>query len=205
MIAAGESQHLEFKRHLESPIKAAQSLTALANTAGGWLLIGVEDNGEISGVQEPEAAIELIQTAACYYSDPPLSPTLLAVESRGSTIIAVELLDSPSKPHAVVSDTSKAKVYVRYGASNQPAGPALIRQLKSRGSAPTHYDYSPQEQALIQYLQDHSRVTLKAYCRHVNISERRAKRILNHLVQLGILNLFEHERETFYALAYSSR
>jgi predicted HTH transcriptional regulator len=52
-IKEGEGQHLDFKQHISSAEKIARTLVAFANSGGGQLLVGVDDQGEIVGV-DPE-------------------------------------------------------------------------------------------------------------------------------------------------------
>lgn len=47
MILSGESTTVEFKRKFTSPEKIAKELTSFANTKGGYLLIGVDDDKKI--------------------------------------------------------------------------------------------------------------------------------------------------------------
>ena len=63
LIAEGEHQMLDFKFEVSDSKKIARSLVAFANTDGGRLLIGVKDNGSISGIRSEEEK-HMIQTAA---------------------------------------------------------------------------------------------------------------------------------------------
>ena len=54
LIAEGEHQMLDFKFEVSDSKKIARSLVAFANTDGGRLLIGVKDNGAISGIRSDE-------------------------------------------------------------------------------------------------------------------------------------------------------
>ncbi len=54
LITMPEGKTLEFKRDLSSPKNMLKTLVAFANTAGGRLLIGIEDDsGEVLGVENP--------------------------------------------------------------------------------------------------------------------------------------------------------
>jgi len=54
MIAMPEGKTLEFKRDISSPKNMLKTLVAFANTAGGRLIIGVEDDSkEVIGVSDP--------------------------------------------------------------------------------------------------------------------------------------------------------
>ena len=54
LVSQGEGQHLEFKRKASFPEKIVRELIAFANTEGGTLLIGVDDDKSIPGVKFPE-------------------------------------------------------------------------------------------------------------------------------------------------------
>ena len=58
------------------------------------------------------------------------------------------------------------------------------------------------ERRLFQHLEQHDRITLREFGRLVNISDRRASRILVGLVRAGVIRIHTHEREEFFTLAY---
>lgn len=58
LIEQGEHQQLDFKFEVSDSKKIARTLSAFANTDGGRLLIGVKDNGNISGVRSEEGGTD---------------------------------------------------------------------------------------------------------------------------------------------------
>ena len=54
LIDQGEHQQQDFKFEVSDSKKIARTLSAFANTDGGRLLIGVKDNGHISGIKSEE-------------------------------------------------------------------------------------------------------------------------------------------------------
>lgn len=54
VIANGENSGVEFKRDDLRPEQVAKEIVALANFQGGHLLLGVEDDGTITGVQRAD-------------------------------------------------------------------------------------------------------------------------------------------------------
>jgi ATP-dependent DNA helicase RecG len=52
LIAQGENRAVEFKSAQVRQESIAKEIVAFANSQGGVLLLGVEDNGEITGVEE---------------------------------------------------------------------------------------------------------------------------------------------------------
>ena len=54
LINEGEHQQQDFKYRVSDALKLAKSVSAFANTDGGRLLIGVRDDGQMSGVRSEE-------------------------------------------------------------------------------------------------------------------------------------------------------
>ena len=59
-VADREGKTLEFKRDLSSPIGPLRTIVAFANSAGGRLVIGVDDDGGVAGVADPLAEAERV-------------------------------------------------------------------------------------------------------------------------------------------------
>ena len=72
LIAQGEHQQQDFKYKVADAHKLAKSVSAFANTDGGRLLIGVRDDGVISGVRSEEE-IFMMHAAAYKYCEPSAS------------------------------------------------------------------------------------------------------------------------------------
>lgn len=58
LVAAGESENLEFKKTTGQRTEAAKTVCALLNGLGGFLLFGVSDRGEIAGQQVTAKTLE---------------------------------------------------------------------------------------------------------------------------------------------------
>ena len=55
MIEEGEGFEIEFKRKVSTPEKIARAMIAFANTRGGSILFGVDDDGSIVGVESEKS------------------------------------------------------------------------------------------------------------------------------------------------------
>ena len=64
LIEEGETIQCEFKRLFTTPEKIVKEMIAFANTKGGHILFGVDDNGEVVGVDSEKAETEMINNAA---------------------------------------------------------------------------------------------------------------------------------------------
>ena len=116
---------------------------AFANTAGGTVLVGVEDRTRhVRGVVEP---LDLEERLANPISDtiaPRLVPELEIIPWRRSHVVAVQVHASPLRPHYLRREGLDAGVYVRVGSTNRKADRDLIDELRRfvRGEA---YDEQP--------------------------------------------------------------
>ena len=130
LLAQPEGKQLEFKRDLSSPRPLLQSLIAFANTAGGQLIVGVADNGELIGVEDPLAEEERLTNLVSDAISPRLVPNIELFTVSGKTLLRVEVFLSGSRPHYLTSKGSVQGVLVRVGSSNRQAGPQLIAELQ---------------------------------------------------------------------------
>jgi len=115
-----------------------RTVVAFANTAGGILLIGVEDrSGHVRGIVEP---LDLEERLASLISDsivPHLLPDLEIVPWRNTYVVMVQVHPSSNRPHYLKRQGLDGGVYVRVGSTNRRADPELIQELSrfSRGEA----------------------------------------------------------------------
>ncbi len=200
LIALGEGFYLEFKRKVASPEKIAKTLVAFANTHGGRVLIGVDDDGSISGVESEKETEQAVCHGAEHFCDPPVAiQTHIVSTKQGSDVVVAEIAESPDKPHRWLH-RGESLVYIRVGNQSLEAADEVVRSLRSSpvdGEVPLGQN----EQRLLRYLDLYTRITLPQYSKLVNISERRAGRSLVELVQAQILRLHTHESAPFYTLA----
>jgi predicted HTH transcriptional regulator len=100
LLKRAEGKTLEFKRDLSSPDGALKTIVAFANTAGGTLLIGVEDRSRrVRGVAH---ALDVEERLASLVTDgvsPRLVPGIEILPWRRTQILAVQVHPSPSRPH----------------------------------------------------------------------------------------------------------
>jgi hypothetical protein len=78
LIREGEHQQQDFKYRVADACKLAKSVSAFANTDGGRLLIGVRDDGHLSGVRSEEE-IYMMHQAAYKYCKPEIVSDGIAI------------------------------------------------------------------------------------------------------------------------------
>ena len=122
LLKRPEGKTLEFKRDLSTPEGALKTIVAFANTAGGTLLLGVEDGTRhVRGVGDP---LDLEERLASLITDlivPRLMPELEIMPWRRAQVVAVQVHPSPSRPHYLKRE-GLARGRLRTGGLHQPAG-----------------------------------------------------------------------------------
>ncbi len=209
LIEEGEGFAIEFKRRISSPEKIARTLISFANTKGGTILFGVDDDGSIIGVESEKSETELIEIAGKEYTDPPIIPTIDIVPFDGRDVIVCHIAESKTKPHYYLGAQDRVngestRVYIRVNDKTMMASKEVVRILQNENpdAPPLTVMIGENEKRLFKYLDQHERITLREFGRLVNISDRRASRILVRLVRAGVVRIHTHEKEEFYTLAY---
>ena len=133
LIANGESSGVEFKRDDLRPEQLAREIVALANLKGGCLLLGVEDDGGISGIQRPGLELWVMDTVFGRYVHPMMLPYYEEVAlDDGKRVAVVSFTEGTAKPY-VVRDRDREEVYVRVGSSSRRATREQLARLFESG------------------------------------------------------------------------
>lgn len=212
LIENGEDAHTEFKRLVHSPEKIAKSICAFANASGGVILIGVDDDKRIVGIESEKETLEILHEAATRYITPPVAFETEVLEHRGRDVLAVIVEASDQRPHYHLSEArdpktlkkiQDRKAYLRQGSQNVAATREMA-QLMQAEKRPIRISYSDNERTLLRYLNAYHRITLHEYSKLVNISNRRAARILISLVRAGVIALHTEGKHNYYTLALTT-
>lgn len=104
LLANGENSGVEWKRDDLTPEKLAKELAALLNLEGGHVLLGVEDDGTVSGLQRDPAEVERwVMDAARTHLRPPAIPYWETFRWAPDKVVGIIGLsaDAPDKPYKV--------------------------------------------------------------------------------------------------------
>jgi len=201
----GEGDDLEFKQTINSEYKIAKTLCAFANTKGGTLLVGVKDNRTIAGI-DPEEERHLLEKAANFCCEPAVIINIseVYVEAENGrkderVILQVEIPESTNKPHYALGTNGKRQAYIREQDNTMLAGKKMLQIMQTvKPKARIHL--TANERRLLDFLEDHKKISLKKYMQIVNIGQRRARRELDEMLHKGIIKILEHEQEDYFVL-----
>lgn len=199
MIWQGESVNLDFKKTITSCEKIAKTMVSFANNKGGKLFIGVADDGTVKGVKSEDEEKFMIEKAATFFAKPMLEPSFEEVYVDDRMVLVVDIPMSDMKPHYALGDDQKWWVYIRVKDKSVLASKIVVDVLKREHKDDgVLIEYSSKEKALLEYLANNERISLKEYTELLNISKRRASRILVTMVLAGVIRVHTTEKEEFY-------
>lgn len=131
LLRQPEGKTLEFKRDLSSPQGVLKSIIAFANTAGGTVLIGVEDRTRrVCGVVDPLALEERLSNLISDQIAPRVVPELEILPWRRAQVVAVQVHPSANRPHYLRDAGLHGGAYVRVGSSNRVADAPLVDEMR---------------------------------------------------------------------------
>ena len=115
LIRGGEDTYLELKVRLSNSEKITQGIVALANTNGGTIIFGVNDQLRIEGVANPEWVQEELARICREEIVPPIIPLIdtIAFDS-GKRVVALDV-QTRRKPYR----TRDGRFYMRFGAEKR--------------------------------------------------------------------------------------
>ncbi len=121
LIANGENSGVEFKNDDVRPEQLAKEVVALLNFNGGRIVLGVEDDGTISGIKRDELEHWVMDSVFGRKVHPQILPFYEEVKfDDGRHVAVITLTQGTAKPY-VVRHNDREEVYVRVGSTSRLA------------------------------------------------------------------------------------
>lgn len=132
IIANGENSGVEFKRDDLRPESLAREVVAMANLRGGMVLLGVDDDGSISGIQRQDLEA-WVMNAIFAHVHPMLLPFYEVVMlDDGNQVAVVSFTMGASKPY-VLRHNGREDIYIRVGSTSRLADREAQARLFATG------------------------------------------------------------------------
>ena len=142
LLRGGENSTVEFKRDDVRNHDLAKELVAFLNLGGGVVLLGVEDDGNISGTTRDDLEERIAEL--CRSNIEPsviLTPSWVRGAEPGRDVLAVHVTVGLDKPYARVHNNHRA-YYIRVGSTSREANREEIIRM-SQASGRLHYGVKP--------------------------------------------------------------
>ena len=134
----GEGKNIEFKRELpKQSEKYIKSIIAFSNSAGGKLIIGIEDeNRDIVGVDE-SSVFDIMDAIANVVSDtcvPQIVPDISFQTIDHKCIVIVDIYPGPNRPYYLKTLGKEEGTYIRIAGTTRKADMVKIKELEMQGA-----------------------------------------------------------------------
>ncbi|WP_083750236.1 AlbA family DNA-binding domain-containing protein [Rhodohalobacter halophilus] len=201
LIQTGEGTYLEFKKTVPTPAKIAREIAAFANTSGGTILIGVQDDKQITGIRSFFEEEFLLQEAAQKLCVPAVELQIELVHLSDADVIVVRVPESKKKP-VYLKGKKKRRVFVRFQDESTLASDEQTEILKQQYSeSGVTFEYGKHEQMLFRYLNEYGEISVQKFSELINVTSYRASKILVNLVSAGILKLFRKSEKDYFTFS----
>ena len=198
LIREGEHQQQDFKYRVADACKLARSVSAFANTEGGRLLIGVRDDGHLSGVRSEEE-IYMMHQAAYKYCKPEASIKFDTYHVEGRTIVIATVPPSGRRPICALDEEGRLRAYIRIADENIVASPvhlALWREMqKPQGIMMTYDDSSRQLLGVMQ-----NQLTLNQIVWISRLPRHKVITLLARLIRFGVVRCEYANQQFLFSL-----
>lgn len=149
-LACSEGKTLEFKENTKSLQGIVKTVIAFANSAGGKIIIGLQDRTkEITGVTNALKEEERLASAIADSVAPLLVPDIEIHTYRNKEIVILNVPHAAG-PYYLKSEGIENGTYVRFGSTNRKADIEMLSALKLFATNRT-YDELPQIKGKIDY------------------------------------------------------
>ena len=124
-----ESERIEYKLQMVDDIYIYKEVIAFANTDGGVIYIGIDDNGNLIGIDNVDETYTRLTNGIRDAIAPDVTMFVRYV-LQDNKVIRIEVEEGSYKPYYLKSKGMKSNgVYVRQGASSVQASPDQIRRM----------------------------------------------------------------------------
>jgi predicted HTH transcriptional regulator len=208
LVDLGEGISVEFKRRVPQPQRIAKEIVALTNTHGGRIVLGVDDDGTILGIDHASEEEFLLREAVEAHCRPSIDyqTERIVVEPR-CDVLVVTIPESSTKPHVVVSDPEEGRdegaAYVRVEAKSLEASPETVQELREqKNRSGVTFEFGETESLLMRYLDDYGRISVSQLAQLADIPPERASQTLLRLTKADLLHLHPDEDGDYFTLNY---
>jgi predicted HTH transcriptional regulator len=204
LAANGEGAHVEFKRKVRHPEKIIREIVAFANTDGGHLFIGIEDNGVLHGLKHPEDDHYVLKKAIDELIRPAVEYEVEKIKiNNEAELLHYHIFRSRKKPHFAFLEPKHrfGKAYVRIEDRTVQASREIRKILKWEGKEYTGFQYGDDIQLLMKYLGTHHEITVSEYSKISHLPLKKASDILVNLTLNNVIRIIPGEEEDRFEFA----
>lgn len=204
-VQGGENLFTEFKHKINFPEKIAREIVAFANSKGGQLFIGVDDNKTIFGLKNADEELFALKKVIEKYIkfDIKYTISIIKVNEKKSVLLA-DIHESSQKPnYAFEFENQKNGIaYVRVADKSVQASSVVIKilELQSKNTE-IRLAFGDIQRKIVSQIDANGFITVKSLAEKELISIHSASEKLIEMVLAGFLKVIpEEEKEDRFEL-----
>lgn len=199
LVSLGEGLHLEFKRKVAFPDKVVRELIAFANTDGGTLLVGVDDDGSIPGVKYPEEESAALREALGRWCRPVLAFEEEIIPLSRKHFVLSWYVPRGTRPYAFVENGRRVTL-IRHGDQSLQASKEMAEILRRKPrQKDIRFTVGEAEQLLFRYLAQHDNIDLVTFRKLAGLNRFLAARKIIRLVLANVLKVTPTEKGDIFS------
>ncbi len=204
-IFGGESATVEFKHKVSHPEKVVREVVAFANTNGGHLFVGVDDNRNLVGLKHAEEEDFILRRAITELCSPSITyQSEIIPLSEKKSLLHYHIPAGNRKPYYARELKSQryGKAYVRVEDRSVQASREMRRILKFQNN-PTdvRFEYGENERILFNFLASHGTITLPQFRELTGLDYETTSALLVRMVTANALRITPRESLDWYSAA----
>jgi predicted HTH transcriptional regulator len=202
LVRQGEGTSLEFKLKATHPEKIIREIVAFANSKGGKLLVGVNDDKTIPGLKFVDEEEYILVRAIERNCHPPINYEIerIAITDERDVLV-FNIPKSTKKPHFVqLENEDGKKAYVRVKDRSVQASREVKQILRRENEDGIKFTYGDKEKILMTYLAENQKITIEKFAEIAKIPLRSASHTLVLLVLSNVLKIQPDEVMDWYYL-----
>ena len=120
LLEQREGSRVDFKVDASSPKGIVKCFVALGNTAGGWIVVGVDDDRNVVGLDDPQGTEQTISNAIYDSTEPAQRPRIAFATHEGKEVVLVDAQFFQGVEPLKLKEGERLTVYERVGSGAVP-------------------------------------------------------------------------------------
>lgn len=185
LVAQGEHRQQDFKHQITDAEKLARSVSAFANTVGGRLLIGVNDDGVVTGVKSDEE-IFMMNRAAYSCCTPEADINFKTYHADGHNVVIATIPPATVRPVCAIDAEGHKTAYVRIKDQNVVASPVIVEMWKQEQRDENIMPYTDTESHMMEMIRLNPHQPLQVISKIAHIKRFLVIKVLARLIRYDI-------------------
>ncbi|AZQ62978.1 ATP-binding protein [Flammeovirga pectinis] len=209
LVQEGEGLKIEFKKKAADPVKIMKEVVAFANNYGGYLIVGVADDGRIDGFTDIEGEKYVLEEAIKTRISKKIDYQIHIVQvSHIRQVVVFEIDPYHNKPVFLLYNLKRkvGKAYIRVADKSVQMSKLIRRILKGRSKDIDYvFQYGELERMVLKLLDENDFITLNQLMKHGDLSEEEASDVLVNLCLSNILKEVPQDLEDRFKINPKSK